>query len=182
MPTSDVTSEDTLELELSEEQMFSLSRASAAIQPHTLPIEAANPIETAKKSVPALPALRRGEWPAVIFGIAAMSVFSGGLVYLATSPTGPSQVRQLNRALVAPAPAAETPPPPTADAVRVKFTNPFDASEVFEFPPNTSEAQAREAVARTLLQRAQERKNAARATRQRKKSDDSVAPLRVAAQ
>jgi hypothetical protein len=39
----------------------------------------------------------------------------------------------------------------------VQFANPFDASVVFEFPPGTSEAQAREEVRRILLQRAQER-------------------------
>lgn len=39
----------------------------------------------------------------------------------------------------------------------VHFTNPFDATEVFEFPPGTSEAQAHFAVAEVLLQRARER-------------------------
>lgn len=39
----------------------------------------------------------------------------------------------------------------------VRFANPFDASEVFEFPPGTSESEARDAVSRILLQRARER-------------------------
>jgi hypothetical protein len=44
-----------------------------------------------------------------------------------------------------------TPPGPT-----VKFRNPFDASEVFEFPPGTTQMEARHAVRETLLQRARE--------------------------
>jgi hypothetical protein len=40
----------------------------------------------------------------------------------------------------------------------VRMANPFDSSEVFEFPPGTSRAQARESVANLLLQRARERR------------------------
>lgn len=36
----------------------------------------------------------------------------------------------------------------------VRFTNPFDTKEVFEFPPGTTESQAREAVAELLMERA----------------------------
>jgi hypothetical protein len=39
----------------------------------------------------------------------------------------------------------------------VHFANPFDASEVFEFPPGTTEAEAREAVADFLIERAMSR-------------------------
>jgi hypothetical protein len=46
-----------------------------------------------------------------------------------------------------------------AQPVPVKFTNPFDANEVFEFPPGTSETEARDAVASMLLERARERRN-----------------------
>jgi hypothetical protein len=47
------------------------------------------------------------------------------------------------------APAIEGPP--------VRFANPFDRSEIFEFPPGTTRAEARDAVADILMQRAQER-------------------------
>jgi hypothetical protein len=47
---------------------------------------------------------------------------------------------------------AITPPGPA-----VKFRNPFDASEVFEFPPGTTQKEAWDAVRETLLQRARER-------------------------
>ncbi|MGH8175904.1 MAG: hypothetical protein ACREV5_06545 [Steroidobacter sp.] len=44
---------------------------------------------------------------------------------------------------------------PEGEPVRV--TNPFDESEVFEFPEGTSDAEARDAMAEMLLQRAQQR-------------------------
>lgn len=39
----------------------------------------------------------------------------------------------------------------------VRFNNPFDASEVLEFPPGTSDAEARESVANLLIERARDR-------------------------
>lgn len=38
-----------------------------------------------------------------------------------------------------------------------RFTNPFDASETFEFPPGTTEDDARQSVAEILFERARER-------------------------
>ena len=38
-----------------------------------------------------------------------------------------------------------------------RFANPFDASEIFEFPPGTTEDDARESVAEILFERARER-------------------------
>lgn len=48
---------------------------------------------------------------------------------------------------------------PTSDAEvePVLFANPFDEAEVFEFPPGTSESEARDAVADMLMKRAMER-------------------------
>jgi hypothetical protein len=40
----------------------------------------------------------------------------------------------------------------------LRVANPFDASEVFEFPAGTSEADAREAVAGFLIERATRRR------------------------
>jgi len=44
------------------------------------------------------------------------------------------------------------------DSLPTRVTNPFDASEVFEFPPGTPKDTARESVAETLLERARERR------------------------
>jgi hypothetical protein len=41
----------------------------------------------------------------------------------------------------------------------VQVRNPFDATEVFEFPAGTTRTQAREAVAELLLQRAHDRRS-----------------------
>jgi hypothetical protein len=46
-----------------------------------------------------------------------------------------------------------------AGPLPVRVQNPFDASEVFEFPPGTSAADARDAVADVLMKRAAERRN-----------------------
>jgi hypothetical protein len=48
--------------------------------------------------------------------------------------------------------------PSGAQNLPTQFTNPFDASEVFEFPPGTTEDAARQAVADILLKRARERR------------------------
>lgn len=60
--------------------------------------------------------------------------------------------------------ASEAAPPATAATEAftplepvVKVRNPFDASEVFEFPPGTTRMEAWDAVRETLLQRARER-------------------------
>jgi hypothetical protein len=44
-----------------------------------------------------------------------------------------------------------------AEAEPVRLTNPFDAKEVFEFSPGTTQDAAREAVAEILMQRAMSR-------------------------
>lgn len=55
--------------------------------------------------------------------------------------------------------AVKPPPPP------VRFANPFDATEVFEFPAGTSKSAAREAVAKLLTERARGRRYLLRAKR-----------------
>ena len=46
---------------------------------------------------------------------------------------------------------------PSADSEPMLIKNPFDRTEAFEFPPGTSKAEAREAVAKLLMERAQDR-------------------------
>ena len=52
----------------------------------------------------------------------------------------------------------------------LRVANPFDASEVFEFPAGTSEADAREAVAGFLIERAARRGVTGASRRDRHKS------------
>ena len=91
-----------------------------------------------------------------------------GLAYLMqywlATPTGPPPLaRRLTAAQVGiPSASARTvqAQAPPQEALPVYFRNPFDATEVFEFPPGTSQAEARDAVADLLLKRARERLSA----------------------
>jgi hypothetical protein len=72
----------------------------------------------------------------------------------------PSETLQAN----IPSPPASDPDPP------VRLRNPFDHSEVFEFPPGTSPTAARDAVAEILMARARDRQTTSlehRVTRKR---------------
>jgi hypothetical protein len=53
-------------------------------------------------------------------------------------------------------------PSPATDSPPVRIVNPFDRKEVFEFPAGTSKADARDAVAELLYERAQDRVLSAR--------------------
>ncbi|HEY4214631.1 MAG TPA: hypothetical protein VGM84_24355 [Steroidobacteraceae bacterium] len=91
-----------------------------------------------------------------------------GLAYLMqyqlATPAGPPPVaRRLTAAsALVPAVSADTAQVqfPPEESLPVYFRNPFDASEVFEFPPGTSQTDARDAVAELLMKRARERLSA----------------------
>ena len=88
---------------------------------------------------------------------AAMAAVTSALVYLALPPELPT-VGPVTPTLAAVAPVMGSPAAvPANEPVPVRFANPFDASEVFEFPPGTSKADARDAVANLLLERARSR-------------------------
>jgi len=103
------------------------------------------------------------DWPAIAIQIAVATIFSGVIAYVATNPEQLVQAQAAIGKVDAPAPArpAESAPPPAApdEAVQVQVTNPFDKTEVFDFPAGTSETDAQLAVARILMQRAQERQS-----------------------
>jgi hypothetical protein len=168
---TDAECDDTIELELSAEQTLALSRADAAIPLNPLAVP------SAQKSLLNVPEDRGGAWRSVILPIAAISVLSGGIAYLGTTPAQPVHVG--GNAVVGSA-APETTAPPSADNAPVRFTNPFDATEVFQFPSGTSDTEARLAVADLLLQRAHDRQNASsKIARQRSKTAGQVAPVRT---
>jgi hypothetical protein len=76
----------------------------------------------------------------------------------ATTPAAPATITAPVRG-PAPHPAPEPPGTEFAstDPPPVRFANPFDSSEVFEFPAGTSYVEARDQVAQVLLARAKER-------------------------
>jgi len=98
------------------------------------------------------------------WGTAAVAVtmwaISSGITYLAIARAPASRMAEpqaISEALAAfPTPQVALPP-----EALVKFVNPFDATEIFEFPPGTSVADARDAVAEFLLNRARAREAAA---------------------
>ena len=138
--------DDTIELPLTEEDMLALSRAAEKEHTETSLHESA--LITAGAFVRDLIVRSRTRrWPLVlafsVFGIAigvVLGVVVADRISTETISEPPSATN-----------SAESLYPP------VRFGNPFDASEVFEFPPGTSVDQARESVAAMLLQRARDR-------------------------
>ena len=74
----------------------------------------------------------------------------------APAPAPTSAPASARESALPPAPPATPAPSATSDAP-VRFKNPFDRSEVFEFPAGTSQTEMRAAVAELLAQRARER-------------------------
>jgi hypothetical protein len=85
--------------------------------------------------------------------IAAVLVVLGSVAHLAAKP------KPVSVAAAVPTPARDLPLPPPAEppapvAQPVLYKNPFDRSEVFEFPAGTTQDEARDAVAQLLMDRA----------------------------
>lgn len=164
--------DDTIELELSESAMQLLSQAAALPpEPPCPPTKspAANAPEAPAAALKEAPRRSAASTRPPRFGLfSAIATVASALliamVYLASAHVRrPGLV--VPRVVAAPAaPVSVTPPPPpppapSTDAMPVRFVNPFDRKEVFEFPPGTSEADARQAVAELLSQRARERQS-----------------------
>jgi hypothetical protein len=154
--------DDTIEFELSADQVLMLSRADTAIRSNSLHVP------STAKSLSNLPEDQCGGWPAVILLVSVTTILSGGIAYLGTSQARPVSFGADAVVLLA---APGSPASASADNTAVRFTNPFDGSEVFEFPSGTSKAEVQQAVADLLLKRAHERQNFwSKTTRQRKKN------------
>ena len=86
-------------------------------------------------------------------------------------PIAPLPASAIARPPSSAAPVAQTLTPTTAVAEPaiakppVKFANPFDRSEIFQFPPGTTRQEARDAVAQILIDRASERRHRVRTVR-----------------
>ena len=87
--------------------------------------------------------------------VAAALVIAGSIAHLAaTQSRAPAVLVQASPEPPPPLPV-QRPAPVAQEPVHLE--NPFDRSEVFDFPPGTSEAEARDAVAKILFERAQSR-------------------------
>jgi hypothetical protein len=101
--------------------------------------------------------------------MALLLVAIGGITCrsMTSIPADPQSSGRASVAMQSTEPAAVTEVAQQESPVRVK--NPFDTSEVFEFPPGTSRTQAREMVQAVLLQRARERESQWRVVKHRNK-------------
>jgi len=146
------------EVELSAEDLLGLSapcvsneRPSATtIQPKAFALKL-----TSSVAVPSAPVRHRMPAWRVALSVAVVAG-AVGAVYMAMAPVKQAvqNVRLPQSQLPATSPKSDG--TLAADAP-VLFANPFDAKEVFEFPAGTSEAEARDAVAEILMERAMER-------------------------
>ena len=102
------------------------------------------------------PEVQTHGWRAIILQIAVATLASGAIAYVATNP---QQLARTAAASPAHAVVPKTSAQPPLQTEPVTFTNPFDATEVFQFPSGTSETEARQSVAELLMQRAHDRKD-----------------------
>jgi hypothetical protein len=147
------------EVELSAEDLLALSIPGESKERAPEPLAkittaAAVPSAPAFQKRAASKTVRRNVWPArvaasVIFAVGSM----GALYFVMASNDGASRSMAQGQAPQSQLPAAA----PTREAEPVLFANPFDANEVFEFPAGTSKAEARDAVAEILMERAMKR-------------------------
>jgi hypothetical protein len=162
--------DDTIEIMLSPEQMRGLSSAAAAAADATAGLTAtpraavaSGTLQTNTAPQPSsTPKSPQHHWPAGgIAAIVGVTVVLGTLAALGAIAQRSTERQRVAAAVPAPAPVLTMPvaqqEPVAQSAEPVRFKNPFDHSEVFEFPPGTSQLEAREAVAQLLMERARDR-------------------------
>jgi hypothetical protein len=145
--------EDTVEIELTDQEQLALSEAAEA--PRALAPDAA---PTNGSPAPAgdnclwertarIDFISTATFAALVLAVAGASLWhTTGFDARTTAAATPSASEH-----VPPAPAEAPRPPP------LQVLNPFDPTELFELPAETTESEAREAVADLLLQRARTR-------------------------
>lgn len=141
-----IDKEDT-EVELSTQDLLALSDAVPVDEPDTGPaLQPSKPtaiVSTHKPDAPQAATNQASRLPLAIIVIVSIA----GVTHV-LKPGGPTDQSQTSK---------QTSTPGQDEPVR--FANPFDAAEVFEFPPGTTEAEARDAVAAVLKERAMSRQN-----------------------
>jgi hypothetical protein len=146
------------EVELSAEDLLALSNSHTTKSDALLTWAQSMPtvsVHTRKASAPKLPTRRYPAGARVALSlVGSLVLVSAGYGLIAWYKATPSladtfEQKTSLRELLSEASPAETEP--------VRLTNPFDAKEVFEFSPGTSQDAAREAVAEILMKRAMAR-------------------------
>jgi hypothetical protein len=149
------SSDDTIELALTGEEDLALSRAAEAARA-TARADESGPVSSVPEYHCAFRPTRRIDFVCNVLFAVAVPGIAVALLWPAPArhppAPGPAVASATPLAKAAPAGPAE----PHGAPVRIK--NAFDATEVFEFPPGTTEAESREAVAELLLSRASDRR------------------------
>lgn len=168
------TTHDDAEFELSAEELreLSIARASdgspradsatqgASSQSAQPPVGSpAKPVhEVSRRASATRPPLGRSATSKVAWslGLLAVVTVAGSGLHAYLSREMPAPPREVASARAAQAQSVEAQwTEPAGEPVY--FANPFDSSEVFDFPAGTTEAEAREAVAGFLMERAENR-------------------------
>jgi hypothetical protein len=151
--TSSAIGDDTIELQLTPEQLLELSRAAEEAESIAAFCSPQPFVEVSPAS--GLPRSRHLSIAKMAASTIAYAAFAWwGASQLAGQPKAPV-VAAARPAVVIPRTVLVTSSPQPA----VRVINPFDATEVFEFPAGTSRAESREKVAQILWQRAHERQS-----------------------
>jgi hypothetical protein len=156
-PSAETSS--TIEFELTADELVRAGdslHANQAVFARTSapPIDALRPLHGAR----ALRLPSRGTALAISVAVAALLCAFARQRIAKPAAQLHSRTTTLARETIAPKAAApEIPSTPSSKPVPVRLANPFDDTEVFEFPPGTSLEYARATVAEFLIDRARDR-------------------------
>jgi hypothetical protein len=139
---------DTIYVELSAEEVKALSCPPRAAAPHAS-LDRAPDVDLSRRS-------EETRRITLLVSIALVTASVGTLGYFArASVPAPETNTRTRFNIQTPTAAPESPP---SESSPVGFANPFDKTEVFEFPAGTGKEAAQDAVAEILLKRAEERR------------------------
>jgi hypothetical protein len=163
--------DDTLEMMLTPEDMRLLAQA-AEEQQRAAGVGESMPHSPTASTLPSMPSQITSMQSSASLARGALAGIAGALLIVVaiaslstarpTTGAKPSPPHQTPRLVAAatqtptPAPTG-SPSPAVPEAQPLRFKNPFDRSEIFEFPPGTTLEEARASVADLLKQRAQDR-------------------------
>jgi hypothetical protein len=159
------------EVELSAEELVEISSAaeSARSEAESTTVQSVSGVSrqpTTQPRTTAAAAKRRSNTWRYIVVAAGIVVLAGGASYVIPRDSATAALHSTSQWKPLPEkdPEPIEEPKPVRDLKPVRIRNAFDRNEVFEFPPGTSQQQARDAVAEILLQRAIERQSATTAS------------------
>jgi hypothetical protein len=156
------------EVELSTEELVDLSLRNDAERTEPGSASAASAPSKKQPRVTTSGVKRRSNAAGYVAAVAGVAVIAAVAIYMIPRESTTTVLSHLPRwrALPDKDPAPiEEPPPPAQDLKPVRIRNAFDRTEVFEFPPGTTQQQARDAVAEILLNRAMERQSSVTSSR-----------------